>query len=186
MGTGIGKGGRKNIQEALARGGNALDRMQRLEQDLAQIVKAVNSVNENFVEKINLLEEVLNSVGEIIGAEKIKEVLADRALRRAVNKANADKEAVAKALAEGKIVVDAVVTEKSFIVGREVDSEGKELPPGRIQLQIGDVEKTFQDQLMSKPVGTTIDTPIGGKFELQEIYSIAPVAAVDSASALAQ
>lgn len=69
---------------------------------------------------------------------------------------------------------DAEISEKTFVVGREVDAEGNVVNP-RVQFAVGSVDKSLQDKLASKKAGAVIEHDANEpRLEIVEVYEITP------------
>lgn len=64
------------------------------------------------------------------------------------------------------------VSDKTFVVGRTVDTEGNVVDP-RVQFSVGSIDKTVQSKLLNKKVGEMVSYEDGEpNFEITEIYEI--------------
>jgi predicted transcriptional regulator len=66
---------------------------------------------------------------------------------------------------------EASISEKSFVVGREVDSEGNEVNP-RVQFSFTSLEQDGKDKVDGKKVGDSIPGDDSISLEILEIYDI--------------
>jgi hypothetical protein len=123
-------------------------------------------------QRISAMEEIMSATTLVVGQEQVSDMVKSRRVEKADARSAAEKAALDVALGEGKVVKTETIGEKSIVVGREKDKDGNDLPPGRVQLLFGQFLPEFQPQLLGKGVGTTVDTPIGGKFEVTEVYDI--------------
>jgi len=71
-----------------------------------------------------------------------------------------------------KLNNEAAITTQTFVVGRELDEDGKELNP-RVQFAIGSLDKKIQDKLVGYKVGDLLRLEEGDpELEILEIYEI--------------
>jgi len=69
---------------------------------------------------------------------------------------------------------EAEISDKTFVVGREIDSEGNVVNP-RVQFAVGSVDKTLQEKLVSKKAGAIISHDAAEpSLEIMEVYEITP------------
>lgn len=148
----------------------ALDRIEVIETTINELVTGVNGVVQQLNGKLLDVAEKLEALADIVGKDKFEEVLQANALAKAKGQAEAAKKTLEQHVEAGDLAVSATISENSVVVGREFDKDGNLLEPGRIQLTFGGIKKEFQDQLLGQAVGFTVATPVGGKFEVLEIY----------------
>lgn len=153
---------------------SALQRIESLENDVAQIAAAFQQVFGQIEATINQTNRVLDALIEEVGAEKIQERMKATALKAATEQAEKAKASLAQAVEANQIRPAEVVTEQSIIVGRESDAEGNIIPPGYVQLAYFSVKPEFQERLLGQTVGHIVDTANGGAFEVTEIYEAVP------------
>ena len=64
------------------------------------------------------------------------------------------------------------ITDKTFLVGRTIDTEGNVVDP-RIQFSVGSIDKVIQDKLANKKVGEIVSYEDGEpSLEITELYDI--------------
>lgn len=161
---------------------DALSRIQALEESIPQIIQGVNGAFGRMGAQVNHLQEVLDAIGEVVGEDAVQNALSDMRLRRAVKEAEEQKAAVDASLKNGDLKVVEVIGEKSLVVGVENDKDGKAIGAGRVQFYFTTARPEFQEKLLGKGVGTTLDLPTGGKFVAQEIYDSVEKAPVTEAT----
>lgn len=67
---------------------------------------------------------------------------------------------------------DMEITDRAFVVGREVDSEGNVVNP-RVQFSVGSIDKTVQDRLLTRKAGDVISyNETEPSLEITEVYQI--------------
>ncbi len=122
-----------------------LDRVPNTEQALDNIVKAIQAIV------------------RVVGVSEVQAELA------AATQANL-KAQVEAGLKEGKILPAEVVTEKSFIVGHELDKDGKLANP-RFQLGFMALSEDSRKLFLGKKPGEVIETP-NGTIAIDETYDV--------------
>ena len=71
-----------------------------------------------------------------------------------------------------KLNNEAVTGEKTFVVGREIDEDGKELNP-RVQFAVGSLDKNIQKKIVGHKVGDLLKLEEGDlDLEILDIYEI--------------
>ncbi|NBT57360.1 hypothetical protein EBT16_01105 [bacterium] len=169
----------------------ALDKIDVIEDTINELVTGMNNVIQQLNGRLADVSEKLDALATLVGPEKFQEVLKANALAKTKAQADAAKKALEQHVASGDLVAATTVGTESLVVGREFDKDGNLLEPGRIQLTFSGIKKEFQDQLLGQTAGFTVTTPVGGKFEVLEIYdfvaketpTVAPSAEVVDASA---
>ncbi len=149
------------------------ERITALEQGLAQVLYKINqrfgSLDTGLVEaneKIEALIELLSSTDEV------QRVVQRKRLEQAQAQVEREKAALAEGVKEGYLVMADKVGERSLITGRYIDASGKVEEPGHTQLAIPGVALQFKEKLLGQSVGTFLDLPTGGKFELVAIFEV--------------
>lgn len=168
MGSGIGK----RIQEMNRTNNGALARIEAVESQNKQIIAALNQSLAAIEQRLRGLEEALEATVECVGVESVQDAIEDIRQRKAEMQAEFEKQSLQKAIDDGRAVPAEIVGEQTLIVGREYDANGKVLPGGRVQLFFSQIVPDMVDVLKGKTVGTVLDLPAGGKFEILEIYGL--------------
>jgi hypothetical protein len=168
MGSGI----QKKIRETNKTSNGMLERLTNAESNIKSIYetdqKNFTVIEQRFAEQ----SEILDALITLTGMEQVFEQIKTKRIEKAEVEAEGKKAALEKALQEGQIVVAETVGEQSILVGTEVDKDGNQLHPIRAQLLFAQIKKDLAEPLRGKKVGEVIDTPVGSKFTLQEIYDI--------------
>lgn len=149
---------------------SALDRIDAVESTINELVSSLNNVIQQINSRLSDTTEKLQALTDVVGVDKVNDAMRTLALAKAEKQAAAAKEALDDALAKGQLVAGSVIGENSLVVGREFDRDGNVIPPGRIQLTFGGIKSEFQEQLRGQGFGFTVETPLGGKFEVLEVY----------------
>lgn len=149
---------------------SALDRIDAVESTINELVSSLNNVIQQLNARLSDTAEKLQALTDVVGPEKVSEAMRALVLAKAEKQAAAAKEALDDAIGKGQLVAATVIGENSLVVGREFDKDGNLIPPGRIQLTFGGIKSEFQEQLRGQGFGFTVETPVGGKFEVLEVY----------------
>lgn len=169
--------------------GNAAQRISAIEKSLQALAdnvgQALQEFNRNTAEKINILaDEIdkltnsLQSVGKRVNAvteatgtkDEVNQMLIDSAVVELEGK-------VADLVKLGAIERDdsLPITDRTFVVGREVDADGNVVNP-RVQFATASLSKNLQDKLLGSKVGDLVQFEEGQpKFEITEMYLIKQV-----------
>lgn len=153
---------------------NALERLDQVEKTIANLTSAINNSLMTLNNQTNAQGEVLEAVVAVLGNESIDEKIKELRVQKATEAMEAEKSALEALKASGEIVATQKVTDKSVIVGKEFNQDGSVRVPGRVQVAFQRIDAKFQPDLLGKEVGNTIDLPEGRKFEIVEIYEVAP------------
>lgn len=157
---------------------DSASKIETLEQDLIKVVNGVNDVFGKFQTQLEAQKEVIAALTDLLTTPvAVSERVQQRRLDREASAAAEAKASVELLKTQGVLVTSEKVEEASFIVGREFDKEGSVKHPGRVQVTFKDLKPEFQPKLLGQSVGFLVETEEGGKFEIQEIYSIDEAAA---------
>lgn len=151
---------------------SALERIEALEQEFPRIIGGVNNGFMNVEGRLNETTEIMNAMAELIGQDSVAAKVAENRTKRAEATAAAQTEGLAKALADGKVAKVETISEKTIIIAKAFDKDGNLEVPGRIQMDFGQVKPEFREQFLGKSVGAILDTPVGGKLEVTELYEV--------------
>jgi hypothetical protein len=144
-----------------------MERVEELEKTLPVLAEIVNQqLNQRF----SPLIETIDALTDIVGKDAVISKMAELQNKRNAEAAERQKAQVEVLLAEGRLTKAEKVSEKSLLVGVETDMAGNVTPPGRFQVTFDKVAPVFQEKLYGKPVGTKVEVPNAGGFELSEIY----------------
>lgn len=162
-----------------------LIRIEKLENDLPQILQTVQQGFGIVDQKVRTVEEIVNALVSIIGLDKVQETVDANRNAQLQKESDAEEQGLNLAKDKGMIAVADEISDRSVIVGHEVDAEGKVLPPGRAQLLFAQVKEELRAELLGKKVGESIATPVGGQFIVDEIWDIVAKPPADEAAAKA-
>ena len=149
---------------------NALERIESLEESFPQIIQGINSAFTEVNNQISNAQEMLDVFAEMLGEDAVKTALDSMRTRKALERAAAQKAAVEEAVKAGKLTVATVISEKSLVIGVELNKDGQAVSGGRVQLPVQGIKPEFKEKLVGQGVGASFDIPSGGKFTVQEIY----------------
>lgn len=152
----------------------ALARIADIEETIPAIIQALQDGLNQMNAKLNGAVEVLKAVTQELGTDKIQAIVdAARATERQ-ERADAAKKWLDEAVAEGKLKHVDTITDDALVVGVEYDKDGVEIPPGRVQLTVTQIQPVIREKLVGQPVGTRVETPAGTTFEILEAYLEVP------------
>lgn len=176
----------------------ALAKLQQLEKRVDSVVEGLKVLDEfrsdilramrhTFVvveQRMANIEDILEAVVYLMGRETVEKKVQELHVEKLEARSAADKVALEAALAEGRVVPAETISETSIIVGTEVDKDGNALHPLRVQQLWQAVQNPeMKTALLGKKAGDVIETSIGTKFTINEVYNITMQAKVDAADA---
>lgn len=135
------------------------DRVKDIESSLPELIKIVN---QQFSRALEPLVQKLEAMEELLGKDLVK----NKALELDMTQKKA---ALEMLVAEGRLEKTDVITDKSLVVGKEIVG-GTPVHPGRFQLSFSEIQPKFQEQLLGKGPGTTLEIPEYGLFQVDEVY----------------
>lgn len=164
MGSGIQKKMKKS----------ALERITSLERALGETIGQVNQTLTFVGEKIREIDQRFYGLLRVLGVEmdSVNDAIKAIRLERITAQVAAAQAALEAGIASGDIVETDVVTEKSLIVGREMDNDLNEIPPGRAQILVETMHTEQRAELVGKGVGTIISITPKAKLEVQRIFNM--------------
>jgi hypothetical protein len=142
--------------------------------EMEMIVFNLSRENEILREALQLLDEKLNSTIELIaeGRPLTNESINEKAVEM---KERMLKQKVDESLANGRIQITESVGDNSFVVGRELDDDGKVVNP-RIQFLTAKLPTELKDKFTGKQTGELIKTEEGKlAIEIMEIYNFTEI-----------
>lgn len=171
MGSGINKRARDVIKPALERIEELERRSEALLSNQQNMMEAVNRALSVTQDRIEVMERLCNAFGEILGQEKVQEVVTKHIEEQAFARAEVEKKAIADGVDSGALKPREDITANSVITGREILKNGDIRKPGWQQLLVNQAREEIRALLVGKKVGDKIDVP-AGQFEILEIYDI--------------
>jgi hypothetical protein len=155
---------------------NVVQRTDRLEKAhntfVSEVVGSFGRIDSKFAEH----SELFASIIEILGQDAVLAKLNERQANRDREQAEKSSALVKAAVEKGDLKPVDVIGEKTLIVGKDLDKEGKTIGPGRVQVAFGDLKPDFKAKLLGGKVGTSVVTTEDEKegvtqtFEVMELY----------------
>lgn len=148
------------------------ERMSTMEEQVARILFGVNQRFSGNDSRLRSVEELVEALIELNGDQDVRRIVREKQIERAQQAADAERKSLEEGVKDGYIIKSDVTSKRSLIVGRYISATGEVEEPGRTQLVMPGVDPKFQELLLGKGVGATLDLPNGSKFELTEIYEV--------------
>lgn len=148
------------------------DRVGGLEQNLARVLFGINQRFQASDQRLTTLEDLVEALVNLQGAQDVHAFVNEKRVERAREASAKEQASLEEGISDGFVLKAASVGDKSIIVGKYTDVEGKVIEPGRAQLVIPGVQPQFKELLIGKTPGAILDLPNGEKFELTEIYEV--------------
>jgi hypothetical protein len=146
--------------------------------DLENAIMSLFHVNDNLTRDVMVLKDAIklldNKVNSIVKASAAGESLSDEVLTRIMTQNNVEELAqkVTSMVAQGFLVQEEQVSENSFVVGTEIDDEGKLQNP-RLQFALKAIAPEYQAKLLGAKAGDTLLLKEGKlSFRVVESYKI--------------
>lgn len=152
--------------------GGILERLKKLERFEKDILRAMNQTFNIVDQRETQTEEVLRAVINLLGRETVEKEVRRLKIEELEGNSTKQKAAFDAAKTEGKVVATQVVTEKSVILGTEVDKDGNQLYPVRVQLFYPQLPPDYQAVYLGAKVGDVVTTPTASKFTVHEVYEV--------------
>lgn len=155
-----------------------VERVAQLEKTVGAIISGLNNELTRIGRATADISQVIDAVVDVVGQQRVQEQLDANQIKAKEEQAKAESEQLAKLLEAGSITTAETASESCLLVGVEYTSDGKPIPPGRLQLAFGQLaSEQMKKDCLGKKVGDKIDVPGGGVFEILEIYEKVKVAA---------
>ena len=136
-------------------------RVDKIEKLIPSVISQTSNSFGKISSQISTITEILDIIGEIVGMDKIKEGLeARQKIRDEHARTQSDNEKKAlQTFIDTKVLEPAeTIGDRTYVVvGREIDKDGKELPPGRIQRVVGQLPESIYQKVLFQKVGSQID-----------------------------
>lgn len=168
---------------------NAAQRIASVEKSLQALSEntssALNQMNQTTLEKINILADEIDKLSGSLKSlnKRLNATLETTQTADTVNKMMLDdavkelKSKVDQLIELGAIeeLGDAPITDRTFVVGREIDEAGNEVNP-RVQFATMSLPENLQKELLGKRLGDKVSFEEGKpSFEITELYLIKEV-----------
>lgn len=150
---------------------------QRIE-DMERGLMALYQTADNMARDMMTIKEAIKLLGNkldaVVKATSRGEQLTDEVISKIMVENNVEelKNKVQDLVNQGVLVAAEEVTANSFIVGREIDADGKVQNP-RMQFVVSALAENVRTKFPGAKAGQTLELEEGKwKFEVQEVYSI--------------
>lgn len=150
---------------------------QRIE-DMERGLMALYQTADNMARDMMTIKEAIKLLGNkldaVVKATSRGEQLTDEVISKIMVENNVEelKNKVQDLVNQGVLVAAEEVTTNSFIVGREIDADGKVQNP-RMQFVVSALAENVRSKFPGAKAGQTLELEEGKwKFEVQEVYSI--------------
>jgi hypothetical protein len=180
MGQGIGK---QLAKAALNKSVGALQRLDAVEKAQQQILLAVRQTFGLIDARLGGQQSSLNALITLFGRDTVEQEIVRQKVEELEGTAVKEKAGFDQAVEEGKLVKADIVGPRTVIVGHEVDGDGRDLHPLRVQMLFGMLKPEFQPAYKDHRVGDVIETPINTKFTINELWDVVPPSSVNAAAA---
>ena len=160
--------GNQNIPQHVQ--GGILERLKKLERFRDDMLRAMNQTFTIVDQRETQTEEVLRAVINLFGREPVEKEVRRLKIEELEEKSLKEKAAFDAAKEAGKVFVTERVTEKSVIIGTEVNKDGEQLFPTRVQLFFPQLPIDYQKCYLGAASGDVVVTPTESKFTIAEIY----------------
>lgn len=167
----------------------------QLESQVEQLLNQAKTSDSNFsilAEEIDKLRDLMVGVGRRVNATiqaAEQGPISNDSVNNLIVLDNIKKlEAQVKQLTDmGVLTTGSTITELTFVVGRELDAEGKVTNP-RLQLATASASEEFKKTILGKKVGDVIlvNETSGVSFELTEVYDIKQTEVTEDAAEVEQ
>lgn len=151
---------------------NALDRLDAVEQALPQILGSLNQTLGQFSQQLNAQGEVVEALVQALGRETVEGIIKDTRERKGQELMEQEKAALEELVSSGAVAKVDKVSEKTIIVGREINPDGTVRSPGRAQVPYARVTTELKEKFLGQTSPFAVDLPNGGKFEVQELFEV--------------
>lgn len=149
------------------------ERLTELEKGFAQVLFKINQRFSGLDAGLLEANEAIEALVELASSnEEVQRIITRNRIARARAQAAKEKESLEEGVKEGFLTVSEKVGERTLLVGRYSDKDGKVEEPGRVQLAMPAVAEPFRGKLLGQAAGASLDLPTGGKFELLEAYEV--------------
>ncbi len=166
----LGKPGNQNIPQHQQ--GSILARLQKLERFEKDMLRAMNQTFNIVDQRETATEEILRAVINLLGREVVEKEVRRLKIEQLEGESTKQTAVFEEAKKEGKVVATTAVTEKSVIIGTELDKDNNQLYPVRVQLFFPQLPADYQKAYLGAKLGETVVTPTASKFTISEIYEV--------------
>jgi len=158
---------------------NASQKLEALENKITDMESKLDRAIQLLLERVNSLADtdvaLAKRINAIVKAGDEGGVTTDSVKTAVVNQAATELKARVQMLIDNGLLTldnESPITTESFVVGRELSSEGEEINP-RIQFAVKSLQQEVQDTLIGKKAGESIsDEKSQTSMEITEVYTI--------------
>lgn len=158
---------------------NASQKLEALESKITDMESKLDRAIQLLLERVNSLADtdvaLAKRINAIVKAGDEGGVTTDSVKTAVVNQAATELKARVQMLIDNGLLTldnESPITSESFVVGRELSSEGEEINP-RIQFAVKSLQQEVQDTLIGKKAGESIsDEKSQTSMEITEVYTI--------------
>ena len=158
---------------------NASQKLEALETKITDLESKLDRAIQLLLERVNSLADtdvaLAKRINAIVKAGDEGGVTTDSVKTAVVNQAATELKARVQMLIDNGLLTldnESPITSESFVVGRELSSEGEEINP-RIQFAVKSLQQEVQDSLIGKKAGESIsDEKSQTSMEITEVYTI--------------
>lgn len=158
---------------------NASQKLEALETKITDLESKLDRAIQLLLERVNSLADtdvaLAKRINAIVKAGDEGGVTTDSVKTAVVNQAATELKARVQMLIDNGLLTldnESPITTESFVVGRELSSEGEEINP-RIQFAVKSLQQEVQDSLIGKKAGESIsDEKSQTSMEITEVYTI--------------
>lgn len=156
----------------------ALQRLDEVEEKIQRILYIMSQGFGTLEGRVGSLDEVLTAVVNCVGREPVTEKIKEMRKARFEAEVSKQKDVLGKAVELGIVSKIDQISEESLIIGKENDKDGNPTSDF-VEILYSTLLPEFQEKLLLKTVGTVVETPAKGTFEVLEVYQ--PKAGLDLA-----
>ena len=166
----LGKPGNQNIPQNVQ--GGILARLAKLEKFQKDILRAMNQTFTIVDNRESATEEVVRALITLVGQDTVEKEVRRAKIEDLEGKSAKQKAVFDEAIAKGKVVPGESVNDRSVILGTEVDPEGNQLYPVRVQLLFGNLPADYQACYKGAKPGDKVVTPTKSTFSISEVWDV--------------
>src|SRR6185436_10718613 len=148
------------------------EKVDNLEQLFGQLMLGIQEQSQRSAQNLGNLAEVTQALVELTGKKQVDELIESNRIIKARADADRNQEELLNGVKDGYVTITDIIAPDSFLVGKEILSNGKVLGVGRQFVDFESLDSKYKEELLGKSVGAIIRTPVGGSFEVLEIYKL--------------
>lgn len=130
---------------------SALEHIGEAERVIPELIARINQAFMQIEQRLDNYGEAIDALVELAGGKGVVDsVIQRQRSAQATERLNV-------ALKAGTLVAAEKVSERSVIVGSEFDSDGKPVPPGRVQVAFESIKPEYREKLLGQGIGFAFD-----------------------------